>query len=156
MLASEYDVRLSTDLIELKTNPNNQTNLIVAMEAKEPGEEERTNLTVAMEPKEPGEEERYNFTLENIQSNTTYFICVRAVDEAGNIGDISNIVTVSVLTDQSWTRQYSPPPEKEDGRKISTIFIAGIAAGSVIIALMFFLWLVHLINSRRSSIPRLA
>ncbi|XP_048739813.2 calcium-activated chloride channel regulator 1-like isoform X2 [Ostrea edulis] len=51
-------------------------------------------------PKLPGNTEVFSLTLP--EASATYYLAVRAVDEFGNEGDISNIISLSVVTDNTW------------------------------------------------------
>lgn len=53
-------------------------------------------------PSKPGNTEVYSLSLPTAGVN--YYIAVHAVDDAGNQGEVSNIVSMSVVNDQSWKR----------------------------------------------------
>ncbi|XP_045199623.2 calcium-activated chloride channel regulator 4A-like [Mercenaria mercenaria] len=80
--ASEYMLRISTDFDTLLNKYDNAD--ILAM-------------NVSLIPKEAGEVEALKIVIEAEQrySNTAYF-AVRAIDAAGNVGEVSNIVSIVV------------------------------------------------------------
>jgi hypothetical protein len=51
-------------------------------------------------PKLPGSTEVFSLTLP--EDDVTFYLAVRAVDEYGNEGDVSNILSLSVVTDNTW------------------------------------------------------
>ncbi|XP_052061932.1 calcium-activated chloride channel regulator 4-like [Mytilus californianus] len=130
--AFKYDIRFSTNYSDLKSDPDNQN-----------------SLTSELVPKEAGELETYVFQIPNITTNITYFLTVRVIDKANNTGDLSNIVTVSVLTDQVW---FQKTEAIDDDKRIGIGFVIGISIGSSLIVIMFLLWGVFLLKSR--TVPR--
>lgn len=108
----------------MRKNPNNQT-----------------SLDVAMVPKESGEVEEYIFTLETIKSNMSYYISIRAVDEAGNVGDLSNIVAVSVLTE--------PTIVKDNDTSSDYPLLIGLVGGSVFIGVVLFILIRYALFVRK-------
>ncbi|CAG2205202.1 CLCA3_4 [Mytilus edulis] len=128
--ASSYDIRYSDKFQKLKTDPGRQQ-----------------TITAGIIPKEPGETESFVFQIPNIQTNTTYYIAVRAVDDQNNTGDLSNIISVSILNDQYWFDD-----ENTDG--LSIAFLVGISIGAVIIVAIFLVCVITLIKKKK--VPRMS
>ncbi|VDI07291.1 Hypothetical predicted protein [Mytilus galloprovincialis] len=122
--ATNYDIRYSDNLKNLKIDP-----------------EHHQTITSGIIPKEPGETESFVFQIPNIQTNTTYYIAVRAVDDQNNTGDLSNIISVSILNDQYWF-------EDENTDSISTALLVGISIGAVIIVVIFIVYVITLIKKK--------
>ncbi|XP_063442696.1 calcium-activated chloride channel regulator 4A-like [Mytilus trossulus] len=123
--ATSYDIRYSDKFQTLKTNPGHQQ-----------------SITAGIIPKEPGETESFVFRIPNIQRNTTYYIAVRAVDDQNNTGDLSNIITVSILNDQYWFDD-----ENTDG--LSIAFLVGISIGALIIVVVLLACIITLIKKKK-------
>ncbi|CAC5417576.1 CLCA3_4 [Mytilus coruscus] len=131
--ATGYDIRYSDKFQKLKTDPEHQQ-----------------TIHAGIIPKEPGETESFVFRIPNIQTNTTYYIAVRAVDDQNNTGDLSNIISVSILNDQYWFEDE----KKKTTNGLSIAFVAGISIGTVIIVFIFLVCFITLIKKRK--VPRMS
>ncbi|KAK3083437.1 hypothetical protein FSP39_022698 [Pinctada imbricata] len=82
--ATAYDVRMSHDFDKLLEDVNNTHRVM-------------DNITT---PQDPG---RYEYISVDLPTRySTYYIGVRAMDENNNTGEMSNIVSLSVITDTQW------------------------------------------------------
>ncbi|XP_061187626.1 calcium-activated chloride channel regulator 1-like [Saccostrea echinata] len=79
-------------------------------------------------PSKPGNTEFFSLTIPEVGVN--YYLAVRAVDESGNKGDVSNILSLSVVTDNSWKRVQTQPP---------AMSYEGIIASACVAALLVFI-----------------
>ncbi|XP_060081392.1 calcium-activated chloride channel regulator 1-like [Ylistrum balloti] len=85
--AAVYDVRLSTDINALMTNPGSTTQLTSQLPT----------------PKVSGQVETFTFTLPVLnRDGRTYYLAIRAIDDSQNTGELSNIVSLSLVTDVNW------------------------------------------------------
>lgn len=119
-----YDVRLSTSINNLMTNPEGATRLTSQVPS----------------PKTSGKTETFTFTIpDQTLDNRTYYLSVRSVDDSSNVGDLSNIVSVSIVTDSNWlpttamATTVSPRPYSSDQ---SALIGLSISAGVVLIGLI--------------------
>ncbi|OPL20836.1 hypothetical protein AM593_00053, partial [Mytilus galloprovincialis] len=85
--ASEYDLRISDSFSKIKQQPEQCAKLT-------------NNIPI---PKLAGGTEQHVVTIDD--DSLTRYIVVRAIDDVGNKGDFSNIVSVSKLTDPAWTTE---------------------------------------------------
>ncbi|XP_062600921.1 calcium-activated chloride channel regulator 1-like [Saccostrea cucullata] len=76
-------------------------------------------------PSKPGNTEFFSLSLPEVGVN--YYLAVRAVDDAGNKGDVSNILSLSVVTDNSWQPVRTQPP---------TLSYDGVIASACVAALL--------------------
>lgn len=84
--ASQYEVRMSDNFSNIQQQPDQATEITL-------------NVPV---PKLAGTLEQLIISV--YDQFKTRFIVVRAIDDSGNRGDYSNIVSISTLTDQSWMK----------------------------------------------------
>ncbi|OWF45819.1 Calcium-activated chloride channel regulator 1 [Mizuhopecten yessoensis] len=92
--ATLYDVRLSTDINSLMTNPGSASQLTSQVPT----------------PKASGQTETYTFTLPVLaRDSRTYYLAVRATDNSQNTGELSNIVSLSLVTDVNWLPTTTTP-----------------------------------------------
>ncbi|XP_062600924.1 calcium-activated chloride channel regulator 1-like isoform X2 [Saccostrea cucullata] len=83
-------------------------------------------------PSNPESLEIFSFELPEVSTN--YYLAVRAVDEAGNKGDVSNILSLSVITDSTWKREKIQSPSSSNEALIIGICVAALA---LIVLLVF-------------------
>ncbi|KAK3104819.1 hypothetical protein FSP39_010993 [Pinctada imbricata] len=81
--ASRYDVRIADSPETLRSNPDNATQIVMTRNPKPAGEIE----IMVIKPEE---------------QDMTYYIGIRGVDDMDNYGEMSNILSVSVITDPQW------------------------------------------------------
>ncbi|XP_061187630.1 calcium-activated chloride channel regulator 1-like isoform X2 [Saccostrea echinata] len=93
-------------------------------------------------PSDPGSLELFSLALPEVNAN--YYLAVRAVDEAGNKGDVSNILSLSVITDSTWEREKLQSPSSSN----EVLIIAVCAAALVLIAIVVFGCIIY--NKRKS------
>lgn len=92
--ATVYDVRLSNDINALRTNPGGATQLTSQVPT----------------PKVSGQTEVFTFTLPSLtRDGRTYYLAVRATDDSQNTGELSNIISFSLVTDVNWLPTTTPP-----------------------------------------------
>ena len=105
--ASTYDIRIAGNADLLRLNP-----------------EKADVLKFTSVPKKPGELENYSSDTKFINRNKkpTMSEC-GAVDDNQNIGEMSNIISISVITDPKWI-----PPTPEDPFPILIVIIFGVVA----------------------------
>ncbi|KAK3105298.1 hypothetical protein FSP39_021856 [Pinctada imbricata] len=82
-IASRYDVRIADSPETLRSNPDNATQIVMTRNPKPTGEIE----IVVIKPE---------------VQDMTYYIGIRGVDDMDNYGEMSNILSVSVITDPQW------------------------------------------------------
>ena len=112
--ASAYDIRISDNPDTLRTNP-----------------EQTTFIGFTSRPKAAGEVESIQVTPNSTAEPKTYYVGVRAVDDNNNIGKMSNIISISVITDPKWQPSKF---EEKDGLSQTLMFtIVGIAAALLVI-----------------------
>ena len=90
ILAYAYIILMSQDFDHLIHDPDNASD---------------TNVMMSY-PKPSGEREYMVITI--LESNTTYYVAIRSMDEMNNKGEVSNIVSCSVISDPEW---ISKPPD---------------------------------------------
>ncbi len=100
-VAESYDVRYSTSEI-------NASNWDSAQEA-----------TGEPIPKESGQTN--NYQLVGLSAGTNYYIVIKVVDEAGNISDISNVLSVQTTASQSSTDQHGSTSGGGGGSRASAV-----------------------------------
>ncbi|KAK3104414.1 hypothetical protein FSP39_001599 [Pinctada imbricata] len=83
-IASSYDVRIADSPQMLRRNPDTAKKVPMTTSPKPAGEIE----TLAIKPE---------------AQNMTYYIGIRGIDDKDNYGDMSNIISLSVITDPQWT-----------------------------------------------------
>ena len=80
-------------------------------------------LKFASVPKKPGELETIQVTPNSSAETKTYYVGVRAVDDNQNIGEMSNILSISVITDPKWI-----PPKEKGPSQMLIVIILGVVA----------------------------
>ncbi|CAC5422975.1 unnamed protein product [Mytilus coruscus] len=110
--ASEYDFRISDSFSKIKQQPEQCTKLT-------------NNVPI---PKLAGSTEQYLVTIDD--DSLTKYIVVRAIDDVGSKGDYSNIVSVSKLTDPSWTS------EAINTVNLTETFVSGSLALAILLVMM--------------------
>ena len=87
-------------------------------------------------PRVAGEVEMTSFIIPDVQ--TTFFLCIRAVDDSNNVAECSNIVSMSSITDSRWMQVNNNRFRGTDDTVLIGISVAsGIAC--VILAVMVML-----------------
>ncbi|XP_033746377.1 calcium-activated chloride channel regulator 1-like [Pecten maximus] len=132
--ATVYDVRLSTDFNALRTIPGGATKLTSQVPT----------------PKASGQTETFTFTLPSLtRDSRTYYLAIRATDNNQNTGELSNIVSFSLLTDVNWFPTTTTPvpttttvttvvPRVEHTSDQSVLIGLSTAAGVAAIGLILF------------------
>ncbi|XP_052061931.1 calcium-activated chloride channel regulator 1-like isoform X2 [Mytilus californianus] len=128
--AIAYDLRISEDFTKITTIPDQQV-----------------VLHSGQIPNEAGSGESFTFKLNTVGTNSTYFVIVRAIDDFNNTGDISNVVTVSVITDPYWLKQK--PSVWSSGFR--SAFLVGISAGVAFILIIVLVSCVTFVRKRRGG-----
>ncbi|CAG2205203.1 unnamed protein product [Mytilus edulis] len=128
--AIAYDFRISADYTKITTFPDQQE-----------------VLHSEQIPNEAGSEESFSFKLNKEGTHSTYFVIVRAIDDFNNTGDISNVVTVSVITDPSWLKEK--PSIWSSGFR--STFLIGISAGVALILIVVLVSCVIYVRKRRGG-----
>ncbi|KAK3102098.1 hypothetical protein FSP39_008730 [Pinctada imbricata] len=90
--ATAYDVRISRDFDKLFNDPDSTFRVT-------------DNIPT---PGDPGTSESINVELPN--SFSTYYVGIRAVDENNNKGELSNVVSLSILSDTNWLASPTTTP----------------------------------------------
>lgn len=80
-------------------------------------------------------------------THSTYFVIVRAIDDFNNTGDISNVVTVSVITDPSWLKDK--PSILSSGFR--STFVIGISTGVALILIVVLVSCVTYVRKRKGG-----
>ncbi|VDI07292.1 Hypothetical predicted protein [Mytilus galloprovincialis] len=125
--AIAYDFRISADYTKITTFPDQQEVLLSEQI-----------------PNEAGNEESFSFKLNKEGTHLTYFVIVRAIDDFNNTGDISNVVSVSVITDPSWLKDK--PSIWSSGFR--STFLIGISAGVALILIVVLVSCVTYVSKR--------
>ena len=87
-------------------------------------------------PAGPGELEV--FSLRVTETGVSYFLAVQAVDEAGNVGEVSNIVPLSVLSDHvTWKRAENK--EVTSSQAFSYVGLIVSACAAILFIFVFIL-----------------
>ncbi|CAG2193770.1 CLCA3_4 [Mytilus edulis] len=121
--ASEYDLRISDSFSKIKQQPEQCAKLT-------------NNIPI---PKLAGSTEQHVVTIDD--DSLTRYIVVRAIDDVGNKGDYSNIVSVSKLTDPAWTTEA-----------INTVNLTGtFVSGGLAIAVLLVMLILGLCLKVRLS-----
>ncbi|XP_052070311.1 calcium-activated chloride channel regulator 1-like isoform X1 [Mytilus californianus] len=121
--ASEYEFRISDSFSKIKQQPEQCTKLT-------------NNIPI---PKLAGSTEQHLVTKDD--DSLTKYIVVRAIDDVGNKGDYSNIVSISKLTDPSWTTEA-----------ISTVNLTEtFVSGGLALAILLIMMILGLCLKVRSS-----
>ena len=86
-----------------------------------------------------GSEATYSFTFNKFDKN--YHVAIYGVDEAGNRGNVSNIVTVNLPAPQN---PGAPEPEPEDGKAKANWLMVGVIAGVIVAVLLLLLLTLYI------------
>ncbi|XP_063442695.1 calcium-activated chloride channel regulator 1-like [Mytilus trossulus] len=127
--ASAYDLRISANYTKITTIPDQQ----VVLQSEQI-------------PNEAGSEESFSFRLNKEGKHSTYFVIVRAVDDFNNTGDISNVVTVTVINDPLWLNK---PSIWSSGFR--STFLISISSGVALILIVVLVSCVIYITKRRGG-----
>ena len=98
----------------------------------------------ALTPRQAGESENVTVWLRNLGDNTTLFLSLRALDESGNAGELSNIITIS----RAW--EPSVPIEAVKGPH-GLEFYLKLVVPPVATLLLFVALVVVVVLSRRGG-----
>ncbi|XP_062615682.1 calcium-activated chloride channel regulator 1-like [Saccostrea cucullata] len=85
-------------------------------------------------PSNPGNLEIFSFVLPEVGVN--YYLAVLAVDDEGNQGEVSNIVSVSVVNDNSWKRVESTKVTSSQSISMEGLFLSASAAAIFVFILV--------------------
>ncbi|XP_076469337.1 calcium-activated chloride channel regulator 1-like [Babylonia areolata] len=131
--ASVYVMQISRDFDQLFTMEVNQTTWTTpALE----------QLLADLIPRPAGHPEQLTLSLQQLPENVTWFLSLRAVDDSGNSGELSNIVTLSRARELAVPIEMVPVTH-------STQFYLKIILPPVATLLLFLVLAVVVLRSRR-------
>ncbi|KAK3104352.1 hypothetical protein FSP39_000118 [Pinctada imbricata] len=113
---SKYDIRIAENSQSLRQDPDSE-NMLVG----------------PTRPKMAGEIEIFVIKPNKSEENDTYYIGIRGIDEMDNYGEMSNILSISVLTDPQWLSESDTDQENEG---LSLVHIVLIAVGAFVFLLV--------------------
>ncbi|KAK3105123.1 hypothetical protein FSP39_017662 [Pinctada imbricata] len=113
---SGYDIRIAENFQRLRQDPDSEN-----------------MLPMPTRPKMAGEIEIFIIKPNKSEENVTYYIGIRGIDEMDNYGEMSNILSISVLTDPQW---LSESDTDQESNGLSLVHIVLIAVGAFVFLLV--------------------